>query len=56
MFKKLAANADSTGSAWEVLKQHAEDKPKLSLVKPSATSKRAEKKVRSFPFDTLHFI
>ncbi|KIK10009.1 hypothetical protein K443DRAFT_136083 [Laccaria amethystina LaAM-08-1] len=46
-FKKLAANADSTGSAWEVLKQHAEDKPKLSLVKPSTTSKRAEKKEAS---------
>ncbi|CAA7266833.1 unnamed protein product [Cyclocybe aegerita] len=44
-FKATAAHADSNESAWEVLKQHSEEKPKLSLEpSTSGTSKRAEKK------------
>ncbi|KAJ3505340.1 hypothetical protein NLJ89_g7473 [Agrocybe chaxingu] len=44
-FKAIATEADSNESAWEILKRHSEEKPKLSLEpSTSGTSKRAEKK------------
>ncbi|KAF4613855.1 hypothetical protein D9613_007966 [Agrocybe pediades] len=49
--KSLSADADPEESAWEVLRRHAEEKPKLSLApvvpttdNASGLSKRAEKK------------
>ncbi len=54
-FKALAIDAQPDESAWEVLQRGSVEKPKLSLTSETATSKRAEKKVR-VPVLALNFL
>ena len=50
-FKSISAKSGPNESAWDVLKQHAEENPKLSMAPSTAEtglSKRAERKVHIF--------